>query len=159
MEWQKEWVKIIQPIACLLKFRVAYPEIQKEDEASNKYKYLDGTLYMQQYAPIKSTEMRLLSIKNKTHYKDKIYDRYEIESKCFYFNQVVRQQYFYNNKIIKCTSHHYDSNAEILLWKKYLEDRNIKPTEDKICKLMKLLTKCIINPEYNIIKTELKKII
>lgn len=158
MEWQRNWVRIIQPHASLLKFRVLFPENQHKNDPKNKYTYLDGTLYMQQYAPVKSTELRLLSKKKDTQYKDRIYDKFDIESTCFFFNQVIRQSYYYNKSDYKCLSHHYDTMAEVSLWKDYLTKHNIKSNNSLICKLVDLLTKCIINPTYKTIKNNFDEI-
>jgi hypothetical protein len=158
MKLQSDWVKIIKPLASMLKFRVIYPKIQENNHPDNKYIYLDGELYMQQYAPIHSTEMRLISQKQKTNYKDTEYDIYDIESTCFYFNNVVRQKYYYKHKY-NCISHHYDGMAEIRIWKTYLKNNNIKITTKLICELIDLLTKCILEPNYNKIKSIFDKII
>jgi hypothetical protein len=158
MKWQSDWVKIIQPFASMLKFRVIYPKIQEDNHPKNKYTYLDGDLYMRQYAPVNSTEMRLISQKNKTKYQDKEYDRYDIESTCFYFNNVIRQQYYYKHKY-DCISHHYDGMAEIRIWETYLKNHNIKITNSIVCKLMDLLTRCIIDPNHEKIKNDFDQII
>jgi hypothetical protein len=157
MKFQSDCVKIIQPHASMLKFRALFPKIQQENHPDNNFIYLDGDLYMQQYAPVHSTELRLISQKHKTNYKDTLYDIYNIESTCFYFNQVVRQEYYYKHKY-NCISHHYDGMAEIKIWKIYLENHNIKITKNIICKLIDLLSLCIFNPKYNKIKIQFDKI-
>jgi hypothetical protein len=135
----------------MLKFRCIYPKIKKENHPENKYKYLDGELFMQQYAPVHSTELRLLTERDKTYFKEKEYDIYDIESTCFFFNTIIRQQYYYKHSY-DCISHHYDSMAEIYIWKDYLRQHKIKATTNIICDLIDLLSKCIMKPNYDLIK-------
>jgi hypothetical protein len=158
MKWQSDWVKTINPHASLLKFRGLWPKNNDTKNKENYFKYLDGDLYMQQYAPVKSTEMRLLSKRDIHKYNDKEYSKIDIEESCFFFNQVVRQNYYYDHKY-ECISHHYDGMAEIKIWEEYLKQHNIKITPKKVCKLISLLTDCIMNPDYNRILNKFNEII
>lgn len=80
MDYQKDWVNIINPIAAYLKFRLPYN--------IPTYKYMTGTIYLQPYSP-QSTECRLLTTDYKTMKK---YDCFEFDEKMAYFNQHIRQK-------------------------------------------------------------------
>jgi len=79
---QKKWVEIIKPINSMLKFRLPY--------SHPKLKYFDGTILLQPWAPLTSTETRLIT-KGK---KDRVYKNPEYEEKMFYHNTVLRQDLY-----------------------------------------------------------------
>jgi hypothetical protein len=76
---QYNWTKIFNADIHFLKFKI--PRIK------NKYKYFDGKLYLQPFAPVTSTETRLVVKKNP---KDKIYDLSDYEDKFYYHNRILR---------------------------------------------------------------------
>jgi len=81
MNMQMKWVKIINPIAAYLKFRLPYD--------LNITKYFKGTNYLQPYSP-QSTELRLLT----TNYNDLIeYTNKEYDEKMAFFNCCIRHKY------------------------------------------------------------------
>lgn len=73
-----EWTKIFNANYSFLKFR---PPRYKN------FKYLDGEIFLQPYAPITSSETRLLVKKNA---KDKVYDMTDYDDKIFYHNRILR---------------------------------------------------------------------
>jgi hypothetical protein len=77
------WYTILKPNYAFLKFRCPYYKPEK-------YEYYDGKIYLQPYAPIKSTETRILlsSLEKKT------YDIDEYIGRMFYFNRVLRPAYY-----------------------------------------------------------------
>lgn len=77
---QVKWHKIIKPDYSYLKFRCPY-EIQKD------YDYYDGEIFLQFYAPLSSTETRIL-FKNKLTKKK--YNSDEFQGKMSFFNRVIR---------------------------------------------------------------------
>jgi hypothetical protein len=78
------WHKIIKPDYSYLKFRCPY-------ENPEKYNYYDGDIYIQPFAPIASTESRILL---ETELKEKVYDKFEYEGKILYFNRVLRPSHY-----------------------------------------------------------------
>jgi hypothetical protein len=87
-ESQINWHKIISPDYSYFKFRCPY-------DKPYKYNYYDGSIFIQPFAPISSTESRIL-LENKL--KEKVYDKFEYEGKFIYFNRVLRpiKIYFIN---------------------------------------------------------------
>ena len=77
---QARWHKILAADYSYLKFRCPY-DIQKE------YKYYDGEIFLQFYAPQSSTETRILFEKE---LKEKTYDSDEFQGKMLFFNRVIR---------------------------------------------------------------------
>jgi len=109
MKLQYNWYKILKPEYSQLKFRIPYNK--------KKYDYLDGKIFFQEYAPVSSTETRLVVKKNA---KNKIYSLKEYEGKCFYFNRIIRPSYYkhsYNH--IDIMDHCYDCSKMFYLIDKY----------------------------------------
>lgn len=78
MNKQMNWVKIIQPRYCYLKFRLPYQ--------AGSMPYFGGTIYLQTYSP-PSTELRLLT----NDYSNMVnYDNSECDEKMAYFNTFLR---------------------------------------------------------------------
>ncbi len=88
MEMQKRWIHIINPVMSMLKFRIPFTtgDYCKEPYSLGKkctINYLDGDLLLQPWAPIFSTEMRLIVPSSP---KMKEYDITEVDEKMFYHN-------------------------------------------------------------------------
>lgn len=81
MNIQKNWVDIMKPEFSILKMRIPYHI--KED-----YEYLDGDVRFQIWAPVASTETRLI-VKKGSFSKKYIPEIYE--NQCAYFNNQMRQ--------------------------------------------------------------------
>ena len=117
MNMQKEWVNIMKPAMSMLKFRLPY--------TPGKTKYLDGDIYLQIYAPITSTETRLITDGK----KQKIYDNTKYEEQMFYFNTILRPK-------------GYDKIKEQEVLQEYIEkfdspltvEEHIKKIDDLLCK-------------------------
>jgi len=82
------WHKIIQPDYSFLKFRCPYD--------GKYYDYYKGDIYIQPYAPVSSTESRLVLKKKLEKYK---YNINEYQGRFFYFNRIIRPAY--HKQIIK----------------------------------------------------------
>jgi len=107
------WHSIIKPDFGYLKFRCPY-------EGEDKYKFFDGKIYIQPFAPTGSTESRILC---ETELKERIYDIHEYQGKFFYFNRILRPSY-YTKAIIKDNDyfdHCYDCTYFSYLIKNYLD--------------------------------------
>jgi hypothetical protein len=92
MNLQANWIKEMKPIKSLVKFRLPFGD---QDYCNQRlklssicdYTYLNGKLLLQPWAPITSTEMRLIVDQNPT---EKVYDCIDIEDKLFYHNIIQR---------------------------------------------------------------------
>jgi hypothetical protein len=112
-ESDAKWHEIIKPDLSYLKFRCPY-------EGEKTYEYYDGEIFIQPYAPIASTESRILLSKN---LKKKTYNIHEYQGKFCYFNRVLRPSY-YVEQIIKDNNyfdHCYDCTYFSYLMKEYLD--------------------------------------
>ncbi len=78
---QRGWYHILKPEMAMLKFRLPW------DDGTTRY--IDGDIYFQCYAPLSSTETRLL-IKGYTT-SEKLYDNRKYEEQLFYFNKHCRE--------------------------------------------------------------------
>ncbi|MDD4930601.1 MAG: hypothetical protein PHG66_00405 [Candidatus Colwellbacteria bacterium] len=85
MTIQKDWVNIMKPKFSILKMRLPY-------HAKEKYEYLDGDVRFQIWAPVASTETRLVvSRTDEGTFPIKRYVPEVYERQCAYFNNQMRQ--------------------------------------------------------------------
>lgn len=118
---QLNWVHLIKPMGYMLKFRVPFFEsrelyvkdFQKEafinaqklgidfisDYYSGKFKYLDGTIFLQAFPGNASSESRLCNFSQICKYK-----YYDVSS--------YENAYFYYNTIARCFTHHRNPYAD-----------------------------------------------
>lgn len=135
IELQQHWVEIMNPVESLLKWRLEYPQ----NRETKKFSGLKGTLYWQIYTSPTSTEMRLRIPQSPTGVFERgEWDILEYEEWCMYHNTVIREQAVYLN-IFTATNqaldypellNDYDSTAEAMIWKLYLEKFGIKDVND-----------------------------
>ena len=141
MEYQQNWVKIINPLYSLLKFRLPWSD--------KNIKYLDGTIYLQAWQSKNSTETRLLVKRNA---KLRTYDTKLYENKLYYHNMINRCKYYKykENEINDWNKIHmdncYDCTIEKLLHDRYLNSKfNVFPKDFTPLKLSKLLNLVLTN--------------
>lgn len=86
MIYQENWVKIINPRAALLKFKLPYPFVGM----SKCYKYLLGTIQIQAFGPVDTSESRLY-VKNYNHKLiPKYYNLIRYDQRMAYINTFMR---------------------------------------------------------------------
>lgn len=141
MAMQYVWITLMNPKSFMLKFRTPYydvktlepTDIEKDvfknakdigidfvaDFAIKKFKYFDGTVYIQAWPGKSSSETRLVA---KAPFKFKTYDPVEFEDKLFYYNVVdrgfVHHANAFANKEIGF-DHCNDCALEAVLWAAY----------------------------------------
>ena len=131
------WHNIIKPDFSYFKFRCPY-------DNPKKYKYYDAKAYIQPFAPIDTTESRLIFEKE---IKSKVWDIDEYQGKFNYFNRVLRPSY-YKKSIIKDNNyfdHCYDCTYFSYLIRNYTDNfKEFNPfkTED-VEKIMRQITNTI----------------
>ena len=114
MEIQKEWINIIDPYVSMIKFRLPYPG----EGVNENFEYLDGTLHLQPFAPISSTEVRLIV---KRGAKVKNYNIVKHEQQMYYFNDEIRPSYHeYSDFSTDRLDHCYDCTREMEILKSYV---------------------------------------
>lgn len=79
---QKEWVRILRPLASMLKFRLPWQ--------AGKTPYLDGEIFLPVFGPLTSTECRLVTTQGLLDQPEKEYDNKTYEETCAYHNTVGR---------------------------------------------------------------------
>lgn len=148
---QFNWVKILKPDAFMLKYRCPYfsdfknkteTEINEyvnnnfddsfkiskkygidfiKNYVNRKVMYLSGEYYIQPWAPITSTEIRVVGDNIN---KFSFYDCFDAEKKFTYFNNIDRTFVRHNNKYVDkeigfdCCN---DCSLEALIWEDYIE--------------------------------------
>ncbi len=160
MVQQQLWCIQLDSISYLLKFRLPYlyEKFNKKDfeyflplsdkksnyefKDNNEYDvvYLKGDIFLQIYAPSKSTETRLMYIRKPNElFTFKNYNIRDYEDQCFYFNTLGRQfNYKYENSdLMKFNllgfDDGYESVCEYLIIQQYIKSNNYyKNNSDKI---------------------------
>ena len=89
-ELQYKFINWMKPKMSMLKFKVPYPQ---KNEDCLYYNFLDGKCLLQAYAPVTSTEMRLIT--DGTSLKE--YNCNQIEKRLFYFNVIMRNEENFDN--------------------------------------------------------------
>jgi hypothetical protein len=139
---QYNWACIMQPIACMFKFRIPFFACRDlgnleqyhmdafntaksyginfvEDHKKNIFRYLDGDIYIQAFPGIESCESRLCLF---GALKTKEYDCREYEQKFYYYNVIERNFIHHINKYSNAElyfDHCNDCAIEAIVWENY----------------------------------------
>lgn len=145
MRMQEGWVKMLNPYASQLKFRLPF-------ERSERYKYLDGQVFSQAWSRVRSTEGRLLSYRP---YREKEYDVNEYDRIMAYFNVYTRMSSYNIGNVLNqssgkitdvgeslllpeqgyCTC--FDCAREAQIIGKYFKMLNLSPTKDSVAEFIR----------------------
>lgn len=109
---QSEWRDIIEPTWSFFKFRCPY------NAPNNKIKYFDADYYFQPFAPISSTETRVL-VPKKCEMKS--IDIIQYQRICLFHNRVLRPSYYNCGVNYK----YFDKCYDCSFFKQILEDYNV----------------------------------
>jgi hypothetical protein len=112
MEKQMEWHQRLAPVASLLKFRLPWEE--------GSTPYLDGELYFSCFAPQTTTETRLLVGPEMAGKPLRDYDHKAYEEHMFFFNRMVRVQYYEHDVTGADLDHCYDCARTVQILREYL---------------------------------------
>lgn len=124
MRMQEQWVLIMNPEHCLLKFRLPYPNLTNKSSIT----YLFGKVFFQIWAPGRSNETRLKPTRNENgQYFQINWNIIEYDERCYYFSKVIREEYQYQNFFTENNEplddpellNDYDSTAEAFIFKLY----------------------------------------
>lgn len=144
------WTRILKPKAYMLKYRAPYYEdtpadfdkhiktVSKDIEyckneydldfidnySNKKFIWLGGEIYVQPYAPLASAECRIIGELIPSNYKVE-YNTKLHEDKMFYFNKVLREFSYCDNKYItpkNTLSVDIDSLMEVKIWEDYINN-------------------------------------
>jgi hypothetical protein len=130
---QRLWIQIMNPVMNSLKFRIPFTH-------KGPYQYLDGTVYLQPWAPEHSAETRLVTDGK----SERTYDPIMFENELYYYNNVVREfghfQHEINTNLVEGLCYCNDCCYEITIWKVYLKIEGIASQED-IENLVRLMGK------------------
>lgn len=149
MYQQQKWAIQMNSVMIMMKFRQPFntnidlnyntddikDKIKIIDQKKNEncFLYLSGTIQIQVYPPIYSTETRLIAkINNEGKYELKYYDSQEYEGRMLYFNEYVRMQK-HRYKDSHLVKYHiigfddsYENVSEYYIIEKYLKSCNKK---------------------------------
>jgi hypothetical protein len=141
LERQSNWVKIIQPTESLLKFRLPFTDLYPEDTI----KYLDGSVYVQVWAPRSSSETRLIP-DNKL--KEINWNIEQYDDQGFYFTSMIREHDKFFNPFTGDTTpidypellNDFDSTAEAYILNRYLNIESDGSSYDRVIELSRKIT-------------------
>ena len=134
MRLQETWVREINPVQSLLKFRLpyCYPWVKNFG-----FLYLDGLVYFEQWTRENSTEFKLVPHKP---FKERNWNIKIHESMNYHHNRIVRHNVNFYNIFKDDTSHictelglhnDYDSTATAYIIKEYLSKHDVDPVEER----------------------------
>lgn len=140
LRMQETWYHLIKPVAALLKFRLPYPSPQRHqhetetETETETFRYLDGCLLKQIWAPQMTTETRLIPNGNSRDYNLVTY-----ESQMFYHNTEIRERLQFQNPLTQTNQpidppeleNDFDSVAEAWILQDYLKAKNMNMTENE----------------------------
>ena len=173
------WINILEPYYYMLKFRIPFYNLDNVKETFKKHSniidddlryskekygidfyknyiqkkfiWLPGKLYLQCYAPLTSTECRLIGEYNKNKIKKEYNISYH-ESKMFFFNNIQREFAFYDNpyarKELKMNNDT-DAMKEVQIWKEYVKYNKEFNIETGIIILNNVAGTCNIREKIN----------
>lgn len=124
---QAGWHRIIKPDWSFLKFRCPY------EAPNNKIQYFDAEYYFQPFAPIASTETRVL-VPTECEFKD--IDVLEYQRICYFHNRVLRPSYYLDG-----LNHlYFDRCFDCTFFMKIMQDYNkLSPNHFKGKDIMKIM--------------------
>ena len=126
MAMQQRWVKLMQPAAYSLKFRLPYSE--KAGVEQPPVEYLAGEVRIQPWAPLSSTETRLIGGVGDWD-KTAMYNPGLYEKQLFYVNTILRQWRTYRHgvptSLVSGLDLCFDCAAEVDIWRRY--DASLAP--------------------------------
>lgn len=148
MKLQESWIFEMNPEHAFLKFRLPWPTSKQDSFVP----YLNGTVYIQSWAPHTSTETRLKPTRNAYgEYELKQWNIREYEEQCFYHNVIVREKIHYKDIFTNCENiypdypelvNDYDSTAEAYILYMYLKTKtNENFSSKEVSQLSHKLTK------------------
>lgn len=138
MEQQRRWIEIMSPVISMLKFRLPFPNenIQEDEDPRLEVEYLDGDNYLQCWAPVNSTETRLVTDGKRT----KTYDIRTHEQQMAYFNRNLRVCYYPHDIEADGIDHCYDCACEINILDQYFHSRGMQDNKKEIERLVEEIT-------------------
>ena len=137
MTLQSEWVRKIRPVMSMLKFRLPWK--------GGRTRYWDGKIMIQPYAPLKSTETRLLT----PGLQEREYDNMDYEERLAWHNQVRRNQRFYPT--ISKVEPVWDAAAEVkILYEYFTKIKKIIPTPSQLYHQMKKISELLYQKNLHI---------
>jgi cap2 methyltransferase/cap3/cap4 methyltransferase len=137
MNLQSEWVRKIRPVMSMLKFRLPWNE--------GRTTYWDGKIMIQPYAPLKSTETRLLT----PGLQEREYDNMDYEERLAWHNQVRRNQRIYPT--IPKVEPVWDAATEVkILYEYFTKIKKIIPTPGQLYLQMKKISELLYQKNLHI---------
>ena len=145
MELQAEILRVLKPVASLLKFRAPHDnEDVIKHRGGTTFEYFSGIPFIQPWAGVQSIEMRLIVASD----EPSTYDFRNICDVLFYHNTRVRSQEFI---VDRATSQHlaskakdhddskYDIAGSIFIISEYLLKVGLDPTPENIHKIISMI--------------------
>jgi len=135
MDRQMKWAELMEPQAAMFKMRLPY--------TSGKTRYYDGDICLQPWAPLESTELRLITDCKK--YKE--YDHTTYEEIMFFINSMLRPGintgYDIGNARL---NNRLDTCLEYLILRDYIDKHDPPSNYEKIIAMMREISKIIGQP-------------
>lgn len=147
---QETWYHLMHPVSALLKFRLPYPSTK----TAPTFRYLDGTIMKQIWAPQMTTETRLIP-----NGQIRDYDLVTYESQMFYHNTEIRESATFQNPFTLTDRpidppeliNDFDSVAETWILQEYLKSRGRTPDSVTVIQLSRRITREMSNQHVTLV--------
>jgi len=143
MKMQIEWVRQLTPNWAMLKFRLPYDYYKRKND-DDKDLYPDGLVMIQPWAPLSSTETRLIFDGKNIELIE--YDNIKYQNQMFWHNNVGRVNCYdtgYEHDPENGLDHCWDCTREFYILMEYLKlkNNNNNVTNEEICELSREISK------------------
>lgn len=145
MQSQMRWVELAHPVMSLLKFRLPF--------TPGTTKYLDGEILLQPWAPLYSTECRLVTDGTKT----RDYDNTTHEQQMYRHNIAGRLQTYPPNGVtgVPGVDRCYDCTAEVFILNNYITKTNSRAkVDDLMNEISEELSETLDSPPHGYLPNE-----
>jgi cap2 methyltransferase len=145
MRAQEKWVQIMKPKASMLKFRPPYTSTKQSGApGAPPLPYLSGEVFLQPWAPLSSSETRLIVVDSDSSQE---YDPSDYENRMFFLNNVLREWAYYEHGVpthlVPGLDHCFDCALEAHIWKNYLLSQKMPATPQNIADMFNKATKAL----------------
>jgi hypothetical protein len=112
MARQEGWVRLLRPAVSMVKFRLPW--------RAGQTRYLDGDVLLPAYAPLTSTECRLVTSEALALGPGRLYENQEYEQACAFHNTVGRVRCYAHEVALEGLDHCHDCSMFVSLAGEYL---------------------------------------
>ena len=129
MARQESWVRTLKPDVAMIKFRLPW--------GAGRTEYLDGDIMLPVFAPLTSTECRLISTRAHAEGPPRVYDNRAYEEWCAFHNSVGRIRCYEHDIKLPGLDHCHDCSMLVRTTAEYLQQTGQGASRRNITRLLR----------------------